>query len=114
MLGVSRQKNRFTLQLKDSFLSVPFLPAGPQAMVPLGLVEKSATKWKECHRQSFATALYSDNYPEGNGVIGVQHVRYKMEAKWWSFKGKILQMSTIKNKCTKGKVIMACQRVGSK
>ena len=83
-------------------------------MVPLGLVEKSATKWKECHRQSFATALYSDNYPEGNGVIGVNGRNYKMEADWWAFQGKILEIGTIKGKCTKGKVIMACQRVGAK
>ena len=107
-------KNWFTLQLIRVYFSVPFLPPGPQAMVPLGLVEKSATKWKECHRQSFATALYSDNYPEGNGVIGTQHVNYKMTAAWYSFQGKILEIGTIKSKCTKGKVIMACQRVGAK
>ena len=62
-------------------------------------------QWEQCHKQSFKTSLYSDNYPRA--VAGVIY-------KALGIPGTEVDIGSIKNKCTKQKVIMACKRVGTR
>ena len=62
-------------------------------------------QWEQCHKQSFKNSLYSDNYPRA--VAGVIY-------KALGIPGTEVDIGSIKNKCTKQKVIMACQRVGTR
>ena len=93
-------------------LSVPFLPSGPQSMVSLEHVDRAMKQplspnrqWEQCHKQSFKTSLYSDNYPRA--VAGVIYKALQIP-------GTKVDIGSIKNKCTKQKVIMACKRVGTR